>query len=328
MARIRSIKPELPRDAKLAKVSRATRYTFLLLLTQADDEGYFIATPRTLVGAIYPHDPDVTETVLTSELDSLLALGVIRCFDTPDGIVGQLANFARHQRIDHASKSHLARQSRTPRETFASRVLSLDLGSKDSRTMTAPAAPETENAKPGKAKRKPPAEQPDPVFEDAWLAYPLRSGGNPKAAARRQWDARVAAGEDRQVMLAGTQGYARWARSEDKVNTVFVMRAERFYGRDRCYADFVPPAPRPSLVKPAPTQEPEPTPAEREQAKAAAAASMAEFRRLVEESKKAAGAVPVVCSSCEWEGDAPLTGSCPRCRGFLNRQPESRTEAA
>lgn len=128
MPRIRSIKPETPRDAKLAKVPREVRYTFLLLLTVVDDEGFFVATPRSLVGALYPHDSDMTEAILTAELDRLLALGLLLAYDTEDGVVGRMANFKKHQRIDHPTKSYLAKRSRKPRESFAPRVLSLDLG--------------------------------------------------------------------------------------------------------------------------------------------------------------------------------------------------------
>lgn len=128
MARIRSIKPEARQDAKLAKVSRETRLTFWYLIVEADDQGYFRATLRTLLGSLYPHDPDITERMLVAELDALLHVGLIRCFDTPDGPLGQVTNFTRHQKIDHPSKAFLANLSRSPRETFAPGVLSLDLG--------------------------------------------------------------------------------------------------------------------------------------------------------------------------------------------------------
>ena len=143
MARIRSLKPETPRDATLAKVPREVRYTFLLLLTQADDDGYFVATPRTLVGALYPHDPDVSETVLTRELDQLRAVGRLRAWNTPDGVIGEIVNFNKHQRIDHRSKSYFATLSRDPRETFGPGVLSLEsrVLSPESRVAGVPARP-------------------------------------------------------------------------------------------------------------------------------------------------------------------------------------------
>ena len=127
MARIRTIKPETPRDAKLARLPREARYTFWMLITQADDEGFFPANPRTLLGLIYPHDTDISERMLSSELDALRGVGRLESFDTEDGPIGRIVNFKKHQKIDHPSKSYLASLSRTPRETFAPVVLSLDL---------------------------------------------------------------------------------------------------------------------------------------------------------------------------------------------------------
>jgi hypothetical protein len=124
VARIRSVKPETARDAKLARVSRNARYTFILLWTQADDEGYFGATPRALLGDLYPHDNDITEEKLIGELEELRVIGVLQCFDTPDGVLGRVSNFKKHQKIDHPSKSYLATLSRGPREVFGKGVLS------------------------------------------------------------------------------------------------------------------------------------------------------------------------------------------------------------
>lgn len=127
MARIRSIKPELPQDARLAKASREARYTFILLLTQADDQGYFRASPRLLLGQLFPHDTDVTESVLVGWLDELRKLGLLTALDSDDGPLGHIVNFLKHQKIDHPSKIYLARCSRKARDSFAKGVLSLDL---------------------------------------------------------------------------------------------------------------------------------------------------------------------------------------------------------
>ncbi len=144
MPRIRSIKPELPRDATLAKVPREMRYTFILLLTQADDDGFFIATPRHLLGALYPHDPDITEGDLVRELDRLRSIGRLRCFDTPDGVVGEIVNFKKHQKIDNRSKAYLATLSLVPRETFGVGVLSLGVLSQEPRVRSQESRPARE----------------------------------------------------------------------------------------------------------------------------------------------------------------------------------------
>jgi hypothetical protein len=59
MPRIRTIKPELPADVKLASVSRDARLTFIYAITQSDDLGFIAGSPRQLMGALYPLDDDV-----------------------------------------------------------------------------------------------------------------------------------------------------------------------------------------------------------------------------------------------------------------------------
>lgn len=128
MARIRSIKPEMPQDAKLASVSRETRYHFVLLFTVADDEGFFRASPRLLLGQLYPHDEDVTDKTVQAMTEALGRIGVLELRQTPDGAVGWLVNWSKHQKIDRPSKSHLreqfARVSRVCSEPLAAGVLS------------------------------------------------------------------------------------------------------------------------------------------------------------------------------------------------------------
>jgi hypothetical protein len=128
MARIRSLKPEIAQDAKLASVSRETRYHFVLLLTAADDEGFFRANARSLLGQLYPHDPDVSEADVLKMSADLAAIRVLDFVVTPDGEIGWVKNWKKHQRIDRPSKSYLRESfetgSRDPREDSAHGVLS------------------------------------------------------------------------------------------------------------------------------------------------------------------------------------------------------------
>lgn len=108
MARIRSIKPETPKDRKLATVSRDARLTFLYMWTIADDDGLFRAEPRQLLGDLYPHDDDVTESRLEGWSTELLRIGSVRWRYTRDGSrVGEIVNWAKHQTIKNRSKSFL-----------------------------------------------------------------------------------------------------------------------------------------------------------------------------------------------------------------------------
>lgn len=107
MARIRSLKPEMRHDRKLARTPRPTRWHFACLITLADDEGLFRAEPRYLLGECYPHDRDVTESQVDRMTAELLEQGIIRLHQTPDGLVGELVNWKKHQRIHNPSHSGL-----------------------------------------------------------------------------------------------------------------------------------------------------------------------------------------------------------------------------
>lgn len=105
MARIRTIKPEMPSDEKLARVCRDARLTFAYLITQADDDGLVQAAPRQLLGMLFPHDADVTETMVVSWCQQLATIGVVRWRTTRGGTpVLELVNWSEHQKIKHRAK--------------------------------------------------------------------------------------------------------------------------------------------------------------------------------------------------------------------------------
>ena len=109
MARIRSLKPEMPSDEALASVCRDARLTFVYLITQADDDGLIPASGRQLLGALYPHDPDVTEAMVTGWCDALAAIGCVRWRLTRGGApVLEDVNWQAHQYIKHRAKPVLA----------------------------------------------------------------------------------------------------------------------------------------------------------------------------------------------------------------------------
>jgi hypothetical protein len=109
MPRIRTIKPELPADVKLASVSRDARLTFVYAITQSDDQGLLAGNARQLLGALYPIDDDVTPVMLLGWVEELVGVGLCRWRQTRDGVpVLQITNWSKHQRIDNAGRSQLA----------------------------------------------------------------------------------------------------------------------------------------------------------------------------------------------------------------------------
>lgn len=109
VARIRTLKPETPSDEALASVSRDARLTFVYLITQADDDGLIPASGRQLLGALFPHDRDVTEAMVTRWCDELAAMGCVRWRTTRGGSpVLEIVNWQAHQKIKHRAKPVLA----------------------------------------------------------------------------------------------------------------------------------------------------------------------------------------------------------------------------
>lgn len=145
MPRIRTIKPEIATDKKLARLSRDSRYTLVMAVSQADDYGLLPGNPRQLLGALYPHDDTVTEITLSLWLEELRAAHMVRWRRTrDDATVLEVVNWERHQKVDHPHKPVLRDQlvpysSRDLRESLAatSREVAEDLA-KPSRTDLGP----------------------------------------------------------------------------------------------------------------------------------------------------------------------------------------------
>jgi hypothetical protein len=101
VARIRTIKPELASSVKLARVTIPARFTFVLLISQSDDDGLQLGNPRQLLGALYPHDADLTAAMLEGWLRELATVGAIRRMQTPAGAaIIAIPGWTEHQNID------------------------------------------------------------------------------------------------------------------------------------------------------------------------------------------------------------------------------------
>ena len=232
MPRIRTLKPELASDVKLARVSRDARYTFVLLITQADDEGLVAAAHRQLLGSLYPHDDDVTVPMLLAWVEELDTIGAVRWRSTTDGApVLELVNWSKHQRVDNKGKSHLAANLEPFAESRggsrrAAEVRRLDLGPRtlDLGSMT---------RSPRKAATRLREEHPE--FGGIWELYPHREGDNPRRDASRAFNARIAEGEAVEVLRGGTARLKAYCERKGIVGTPYVMQGKRFYGPTKPY---------------------------------------------------------------------------------------------
>lgn len=105
MARIRSIKPELPLDEKLGRCSRDARLLFILLWTIADDHGRFRASPELLRGQLFPYDADVDDDMVAKWFKELEDSGRVQSYEERSQRYGAVTNWAKHQRVDNAGRS-------------------------------------------------------------------------------------------------------------------------------------------------------------------------------------------------------------------------------
>lgn len=107
MARIRQLKPEFWTDDKIAGLSRDSRLLFLGLLTEADDDGRLVDSPKLLAGSLFPFDDDVTTKKLTAWLEEIMRIGLVRRYVRGAASYLYVVNFKRHQKIAHPRRSSL-----------------------------------------------------------------------------------------------------------------------------------------------------------------------------------------------------------------------------
>ncbi len=124
MPRIRTIKPEMFSDEKLAELCDATRFLFVGLISMADDFGRLVDSEKQIEAYVWPrHNRARAVNTGLKELASLelLARGV-----TASGqAVIQIRNWEKHQKVDHprvkgSLPAIVAKSSRELRENLAS----------------------------------------------------------------------------------------------------------------------------------------------------------------------------------------------------------------
>ncbi|ODT01557.1 MAG: hypothetical protein ABS52_16570 [Gemmatimonadetes bacterium SCN 70-22] len=102
MPRIRSIKPEMFSDEKLAPLPVITRFVFVGLIAMADDAGRLLDNLKIIDAFLFP---ETSETARRS-LDELSSKGLIRRGTTASGQkIVEIVNWRKHQRIDRANLS-------------------------------------------------------------------------------------------------------------------------------------------------------------------------------------------------------------------------------
>jgi hypothetical protein len=100
MPKIRTIKPELWEDEKLAKLKRECRLLFIGLLNFCDDAGIIKANPLYIKSRVFPMDDDVTKKVINDWMGQLEQAGIVYQFIYKGEAFYHIRKFSIHQVID------------------------------------------------------------------------------------------------------------------------------------------------------------------------------------------------------------------------------------
>lgn len=103
MARIRTMKPSFWSSRTAAQVSRDARLLALGLISFADDQGRFLASPAAVIGYVFPNDDDVTPAKFKRWFEELVKAGFVVPYED-GGVKYGVVNF-KHQRISHPQAS-------------------------------------------------------------------------------------------------------------------------------------------------------------------------------------------------------------------------------
>jgi len=106
MARIRTIKPELPQSESMGRVCREARLTFVLLLTVVDDYGKARASSRMLASLLYPYDDDAPG-LIEGWLGELEREDCVQFYKVDGNTYLRVTNFTKHQKVDRPTASKI-----------------------------------------------------------------------------------------------------------------------------------------------------------------------------------------------------------------------------
>lgn len=130
MARIRSIKPELPQSESMGKISREARLLFIQMWTLADDEGRLRGNSRMLASLLFPYDDDAPG-LIDGWIFELIEEACIVVYEVGAATYVQICNWLIHQKIDKPSKSKIPEFGESSRILANRRGGIKDQGSKD-----------------------------------------------------------------------------------------------------------------------------------------------------------------------------------------------------
>lgn len=104
MPRIRSLKPSFWTDARVCTLTRDQRLLLVGLISLADDEGRFVASPAAVAGYVFPQDQLPLRTV-GRWIEVIGKSEIVDIYQLDGMTYGQFRNWSKHQRINRSTPS-------------------------------------------------------------------------------------------------------------------------------------------------------------------------------------------------------------------------------
>ena len=104
--RIRTIKPQFWCHPVMGRLDPFTRVLAVALLNYSDDEGFFLAEPCIIKGALFPFEKssnNVRKGLKILEREGYIEIRISR----ENGPIGRVVNFLKHQKINRPTPSTL-----------------------------------------------------------------------------------------------------------------------------------------------------------------------------------------------------------------------------
>ena len=198
MARIRTIKPEFWQDEKLAPLAPIHRLVFLGLISQADDAGRLVDSPRLLNGLIFPS----TEDDCSESIEILASLGRVLRYTSHSGQqLLQVVGWPQHQRVVNPSRYNLPDP---PPQTQSPQTVKPDYLEPNEDVVTPELDPKSPTVYHLPSTIYPTKDAFEGDFKIFWERYPLKVG---KKAALKAYQARRRAGAEPEAILDGLTRY-------------------------------------------------------------------------------------------------------------------------
>lgn len=115
--RIRTLKPEVLDDEKVAALSDAAFRLFIGAILLADDYGNLRASNRFFLGKIWWARTEVTETNVALAVTEVEASGLLDRYQVRRQFYAHVAGWKKHQRMDNAGKPQVPGPDEAERET-------------------------------------------------------------------------------------------------------------------------------------------------------------------------------------------------------------------